>query len=537
MKRISVKTTSVEVREPPALSAREQCEALLYRDSLGHFIPAAWRHAGEPKVFQSNWHIDLLSDYLTAVARRQIKGPGPLIFTLPPRHMKSRAINVFFPAWVWAQDPDPGKEGHGLRVRPATLSGPGVKFAHLSYVQKLSNEHSDACRRLVSSDWYQFRWGQQCQLDRDQIELFSNFAGGDRRATSFSSLTGFGADIIVVDDAHDMKTIDSEVARDSVLRTWDEVLQTRLNDPKTGIFIVIMQRGHERDLIGHILAKEFNGLHVCLPAEHERNHPYVFSKAQPSWEVPRQTDSSNGTDGGPKIGEPWYSFRQEGEPLWQSRFPKLVLETWTASMTSHAVAGQLQQRPTAREGGLFKRQWFTNPVKWANETMLHICRAWDLASTQEGTSGDPDYTVGVKLGIDPDTDAIYVMDVVRARWSPGEIEQQVKMVAALDGDRCMIRIPQDPGSAGRFQAHYLAGKLRGYNVTTEREEGSKPYRANPFAAQCEHGFVKLIAGSWNAAFVEELCAFPNGAHDDQVDAAAAAFRALIRRPQWHMVAA
>ena len=134
-------------------------------------------------------------------------------------------------------------------------------------------------------------------------------------------------------------------------------------------------------------------------------------------------------------------------------------------------------------------------------------------------------------------DAIYVMDVVRARWSPGEIEQKIKMVAALDGDRCMIRIPQDPGGAGRFQAHYLAGKLRGYNVTTEREEGSKPYRANPFAAQCEHGFVKLLAGSWNAAFIEELCAFPNGAHDDQVDAAAAAFRALIRRPQWHAVAA
>ena len=72
----------------------------------------------------------------------------------------------------------------------------------------------------------------------------------------------------------------------------------------------------------------------------------------------------------------------------------------------------------------------------------------------------------------------------------------------------MIRIPQDPGGAGRFQAPYLASKLRGYNVTTEREEGSKPYRANPFAAQCEHGFVKLVAGAWNDAFIEELAPFP-----------------------------
>jgi len=519
----------------PALSPREQCEALLYRESLAHFIPAAWRHAGEPKAYQNNWHIDMLSDYLMAVARREIKGPGPLIFTEPPRHMKSRAVNVFFPAWVWAQDPDPKKEGHGLNVRPGTLSGPGVKLAHLSYVQKLSNEHSDACRRLVSSDWYQARWGGQCRLNRDQIELFSNFAGGERRAMSFTSLTGFGADIIVVDDAHDMKTVDRDVARESVLRTWDEVLQTRLSDPKTGVFIVIMQRSHERDLIGHILAKEFNGMHVCLPAEHERNHPCVFLKAKAGWEVPRKTDSSKGTDGGPKIGEPWYDFRQEGDPLWLNRFPKAVLQHWTTSMTSHAVAGQLQQRPTAREGGLFKREWFKK-VKFVNESTVQICRAWDFASTPEGASGDPDYTVGVKMGIDPEFGGIYVMDVIRGRWSPGEIERKVTMIATLDGENCMIRLPQDPGGAGKFQAHYLAAKLRGFSVTSEREEGSKPYRANPFAAQCEHGFVNLLEAPWNDAFVEELCAFPNGAHDDQVDAASAAFRALVRRPKWHAVA-
>ena len=521
----------------PVLSTREQCEAMLYRRSLGDFIPAAWRHAAEPRAFLSNWHIDLLSDHLMAVARREIKGPGPLVFTMPPRHMKSRAVNVFFPPWLGA---GPGShEGHGFNVRPGTLSGPGVKFAHLSYVQKLSNEQSDACRKLVSSDWYQARWGTQCQLERDQIELFSNRAGGERRAMSFSGLTGFGADIIVVDDAHDMKTVDSELAREAVLRTWDEVLQTRLNDPKTGMFIVIMQRSHERDLIGHILAKEFNGTHVCLPAEHERDHPYVFLNAKPGWEVPRKTDSSNGADGGPKIEEPWCDFRKEGEPLWQNRFPKAVLQQqWIGAMTSHAVAGQLQQRPTAREGGLFKREWFGLRVNVVNESLVHICRAWDLASTPEGsTTGDPNYTVGVKMALDPDTKAIYVMDVIRARWSPGRIEREIKMAAMCDGYDCMIRIPQDPGGAGRFQAHHLAGLLQGYDIRVEREEGSKPYRANPFAAQCEQGFVALVAGPWNQAFIEELCAFPNGAHDDQVDAAAAAFRALVRRPQVYAVAA
>ena len=188
------------------------------------------------------------------------------------------------------------------------------------------------------------------------------------------------------------------------------MLPTQLNDPKIGMFIVIMQRSHKRDLIGHILAKEFNGIHVCLPAEFEGGHPYVF--LNPKWPVPRKTDSSKGADGGPKIGDPWHDFRQEGESLWKSRFPKEVLKRWAGSMTSHAAAGQLQQRPTAREGGLFKREWFTNPVKFAPEGLQRV-RSWDLASASD-PKADPDYSVGLLLGLDPRTQLLYLLDVSAA---------------------------------------------------------------------------------------------------------------------------
>jgi predicted phage terminase large subunit-like protein len=510
----------------PALSTRERVDAVRYEESLGDFIKAAWHYAGEPQRFESNWHIDCVSDHLMAVASRQIKGPGPLIFTEPPRHMKSRGVNVFFPAWTWAQNPDPDNKGHGFMVEPGTLSGPGVKFAHISYIQRLSNEHSQVCRHLIESDWYQQRWGDRVQLNYAQIEQFDNLAGGNRRAMSFSSITGFGADIVVVDDAHDIQTVESGVMREQALRAWDEVLPTRLNDPKTGIFIVIMQRAHERDLIGHILAKEFNGMHVCLPAEFERGHPYVF--LDPKWPVPRKTDSSHGSDGGPKIGETWHDFRKEGDPLWQSRFPKDTLTRWAKGMTSHAAAGQLQQRPTAREGGLFKREWFSNPVKLAAMDRLNLVRAWDLASASD-PSNDPDYTVGLLMGRDRETDALYIIDVIRGRFSPGQREQKIESTAVLDGKSCHIRIPQDPGGAGKFEAYQLVRLLQGYRVSTEREEGTKENRADPFAAQCEHGMVRLVEGPWNQAFVEELCAFPSGAHDDQVDAASAAFRAVINR--------
>jgi hypothetical protein len=186
MKSSIVRASLIVTDTLPPLSIRERADALRYEDSLGDFIKAAWHHAGEPQNFQSNWHIDCVSDHLMAVTRRQIKGPGPLIFTEPPRHMKSRGVNVFFPAWTWAQNPDPDMKDHGFMVEPGTLSGPGVKFAYISYIQRLSNEHSLACRRLIESDWYQQRWGDRVRLNYTQIEQFDNFAGGNRRAMSFS---------------------------------------------------------------------------------------------------------------------------------------------------------------------------------------------------------------------------------------------------------------------------------------------------------------------------------------------------------------
>jgi hypothetical protein len=107
MKSKLIKANSLRAGDLPARATRERMDKLRYENSLGDFIKAAWHHAGEPQSFQSNWHIDCVTDHLMAVARREIKGPGPLIFTMPPRHMKSRGVNVFFPAWTW----------HRIRIR------------------------------------------------------------------------------------------------------------------------------------------------------------------------------------------------------------------------------------------------------------------------------------------------------------------------------------------------------------------------------------------------------------------------------------
>ena len=251
-------------------------------------------------------------------------------------------------------------------------------------------------------------------------------------------ITGEGADIVIFDDPHNVAGVSgaSDVARQKTLRFWDEALPSRLNDQDRGVFIVIMQRVHERDLSGHILAHELGWTHLCLPALYEPNHPCRI----------RTTVKRKAT------GQTWSDPRKEGEPLWPARFSVAALKRIAKdeAMTSHVAAGQLQQRPTAREGGLFKRAWFDNPVKFAPEGLRQV-RAWDFAASIKITN-DPDWTVGLLMGRHPITQLLYVLDVIRKRLSPGERERIVRSTAIMDGEEVSIRIPRDPGGAGKFEA-------------------------------------------------------------------------------------
>lgn len=453
--------------------------------SLASFIRWLWPYI-DPADFQPNWHIDLICDYLEAVTAGEIR---KLLITIPPRHMKSITVSVAWPAWTWIQE-------------SGTLAGPARQFLFASYANDLSVRDSVKCRRLIQSPPYQEAWGDRFQLTGDQNAktLFANDKGGQRLPTSVDGrLTGEGGDIIVIDDPHNVREAGSEKIREATVDWWDDAMSTRLNDPKTGAYVIIQQRVHERDLAGHVLT-EGDWEHLCLPARYEPDHPHV------SPDDPRS---------------------RPGELLWPARFGDAELGDIETRLGSYGTAGQLQQRPAPRSGGYFQRAWF-DVVDQAPAIARRV-RYWDLAATEDQTKNDPDWTAGCRVAL---ADGVYyVEDMRRLRGTPKDVETTVRQTASIDGRDVQIWMEQEPGASGKAMIdHYARRVLQSYAFRGNRETGSKALRADPASAAAEAGNIKLVAGAWNKAFLDELAAFPNAAHDDQVDALSGAFRMLARRP-------
>ena len=177
----------------------------------------------------------------------------------------------------------------------------------------------------------------------------------------------------------------------------------------------------------------------------------------------------------------------------------------------------------AAAGLFFKRQWCT--VVDEVRTDLDIVRYWDLAATEKTEFNDPDWTVGIKLGRDKNG-GYWLLDIVRRRANPGDVEKLLLDTATQDGKRVRIGFGQDPGQAGKSQALHLTRALSGFTVTSAPESGDKITRFGPFSSQCRAGNVTIRRGSWNEELFRVLEGFPERAHDDEVDACSGALEML-----------
>jgi predicted phage terminase large subunit-like protein len=213
---------------------------------------------------------------------------------------------------------------------------------------------------------------------------------------------------------------------------------------------------------------------------------------------------------------------EDGALLWPKLLPEEKVRQLEIDLGPYGTAGQLQQRPAPEGGGLFQRDWFK--IVDASPAQARRVRGWDTA----GTEGGGDWTVGVRIA--EYNGQFFVEDVIRGQWGPSGVDMVMLQTTKLDGLKCAQREEREGGSAGKAVIAARAKALVGYDYQEVPISGSKIVRSKPYRSQCAAGNVFLVRGEWNEPYISELCTFPTGRHDDQVDGSSAAFNAVLLEP-------
>ena len=480
-------TNSAQLQQLLSKLTLEQVQAERYRRSLREFTKAAWPTIEPGSEYTSGWHLDAISDHLEAVIDGSIKR---LIINIPPRHSKSISTAVVLPAWTWATQPS-------------------KKFLYASYSASLSIRDSTKCRRLIDSPWYQAHFGDKFHLsgDMNQKSRFENSENGIRLSTSVAgSLTGEGGDCIVLDDVNNVVEADSQKVRQGVIDWWDQAMQTRLNDPRTGAFIVIQQRVNEQDLTGHILANELGNEwdHLVLPARYEIGHPTPV-RSSLGFTDPRT---------------------EEGELLWPERFGEKELSTLERGLGSYAAAGQLQQRPSPKGGGILKASWW---VPWEREDLpevSYVIQSWDTAfETKESSSYSARTTWGVFKH--QGYDCLIVLDMWYDKVNYPEL-RKLAQEAHDDWEPDAVLIEKKASGASLIADLRMAG----VPVLAYSPDRDKVARAHASSALLEDGRIYYPKRKWAEDLISICASFPAAKNDDVVDTCTQAWLRL--RKGWFL---
>ena len=438
-----------------------------YRNSFYRFSKSAFKelHNGTPLI--DNWHIKFLCDRLQEEAERVIAGvprKKHLIINVPPRTLKSELVNIFYTVWCWTIDP--------------TLS-----FISTSYSASLSITMSVQARRLIQSDWFIEHFDNfELSKDENTKGKFTNTKNGLRYSTSTGgTVTGMGGDIIIIDDPQNPQHARSETERESSNLFFNETLRSRLNDPETGVFIIIMQRLHERDLTGILLENDKNNWeHISLPAESSGN--VIPARLKEYY--------TNGL-------------------LFPQRLTEDVLDGFKIGLGSYGYSGQYMQLPSPAEGGLLKKQWF-EVVKEMPEMTFNFFL--DTAYTAKQSN---DATALMCAGYIDNT--LYIKEVSAVRLEFPELLKEIQKFVERNGYNNSSRIYVEPKASGHSIIQQLK-RTTGLNVIADKPPvQDKISRVNAISALVEAGRVKLFDGRYVDLFLDECAAFPNAAHDDRVD--------------------
>jgi predicted phage terminase large subunit-like protein len=447
---------------------RAEYEAVLRQD-FTTFVTRCFDELNPQALLAMGWHIEVIAAALTAVQQGKIRR---LIINLPPRHLKSLMASVAFPAWCL---------GHV----------PSAQLLCVSYAQDLADKLARDCRTVMLTPWYQQIFPTRLAQHRQAVQEFITTRQGYRLATSTGGvLTGRGADIIMIDDPLKPEEALSRAQRQACNEWFVHTLYSRLNDKRTGAIIIIMQRLHEDDLVGHVLAQEpWEVLSFPAIAETDEVH-----RIETIW--------------GPRC-----FTRVQGEALHPEREPLETLQHIRRTLGEYNFAGQYQQSPAPLGGGLVKAEWFKRYRE--NERPEHfdrIVQSWDTANKATELS---DFSVCTTWGVKGKD--LFLLGLFRKRLEYPALKRAVIEQQSLFN--ASVVLIEDKASGTQLIQELIADGCHGvkrYQPTTD-----KIMRLHAQTAVIENGFVHIPeTAPWLAEYLHEMTVFPNGKHDDQADSTA-----------------
>lgn len=450
----------------------------IIQNDLVSFIRKCFTTVDPGTLFLPNWHVEAMAYELEQILRGE---NTRLIVNIPPRNLKSIVFSVGFPAFVLGHDPT-------------------RRIICVSYSQELAGNLSRACRKVMESDWYKAAFPKtRISPDRNTQFDYETTAGGFRLATSVGgTLTGRGANLIIIDDPMKPEDAHSESGRKATQAWFDTTLTSRLDQKLEDTIVIVMQRLHDDDLVGHVIERNPTAWRVL-------RFPAIAEERE---EIP--------------LGSGVMHIRQIGDVLHPEREPREVLDEIRRQQTSHTFAAQYQQTPVPVGGNVLHLHWFSRYAKPPEfEPGDKIIQSWDIAA-MVGTTND--FSVCTTWHLKkPD---YYLLHVYRARL---EFPDLLRKVAELKKtwDAKYVLIEEAGSGIPLIQSLRRQGGIHPKAIRPHKE---KEVRLAGVTDLIEAGHVLLPESApWLADFIAEILAFPAGKHDDQVDSLSQAL-AWVKKP-------
>ncbi len=504
------------------------------------FVRYFWKVLEPETPFVDGWPLWAMCEHLEAVTFGEITR---LLMNVPPGFMKSLLVDVFWPAWEWG----PMDMAH-------------LRYVAFSYTASLTERDNGSFGDLCASPEFQALYRDRVYLVTRGLTKVSNRKRGWKLASSVGGVgTGQRGNRVILDDPHNVKEAESEPVRTETVRWFREAMSNRLNDLDRDVIVIIMQRVHEDDVSGAILSLGLDYVHLMIPMEYE-------------WE--RQTDG-DGDAVATVIGwtDPRYEAADpdadEGECAWDARFPPHVRARTKLEIGPYAWAGQYQQAPAPRGGGIFQRDWWQlwEPPDGKFPTFEYLIASLDSAFTEDEQNDPSGLTI---WGVFTDAEKQRRIMLVHAwRKHLAFSADRRKLMPFPEGNRFLWTgnswrsnpewtrwrqrtmehwglIEWVDDTCSRFKVDRLLIEAKASGISAAQELGNRygrkawaielcPVSGDKYArAQaCQPTFSQLLvfapARDWSEMVIDEMAVFPKGKYKDLTDSSTQAIKHLRDR--------